>query len=89
MLALAEQWDKKWHAARGRVADESAAARAAVVTARRESKSKKQRDAQARLDVGTSGNAFFKYRDGQYARGNFDTKDTAMRYNATTSMVRV
>jgi hypothetical protein len=75
--------------ARKRKADESIAAKKAVVAARKETDAQKQRDARARLKAGTSGNAYLKFRDEQYARGNFDVKAITDRYNREKERRRI
>ena len=49
----------------------------------------KQRDARARLKAGTSGNAYLKFRDEEYSRGNFNVKAITDQYNRQKERRRI
>ena len=61
-------------------------ARAYISLLCEESNAQKQRDARARLKAGTSGNAYLRFRDEQYSRGNFNVKAITDRYNREICM---
>eukprot|EP01043_Picozoa_sp_COSAG02_P015561 COSAG02_NODE_665_length_18739_cov_9.192918_13_plen_461_part_00 len=63
-----------------RRAEANLAARRAQTSERKEAIEKRKRDAQKRLDEGTTGNPWLQFRDRMYASGNFDMKDISDRW---------
>ena len=78
-----------------RRADANKAARRAQVNEQKEAIEKRKRDAQKRLNNGTSGNPWLQFRDRQYASGSFNMKDISRLYKqrkertATALMIAV